>query len=139
MNQQVLAIDLGLKRVGLAVGVETLKIATPLKIVPFKEAEDEILKIIEERSILLIVMGLPLHADGKESDMCLKVRKFSRRLARRANIQIIFVDEFGSSLEADENTFGLVLNRSPRGCESNDDRAAAKILTRYFAGEGIVK
>jgi putative Holliday junction resolvase len=130
----LLGIDVGTSYVGLAVGFLEQKLATPLAIVPTKEAEARILTEIKERSISVVVAGLPLHEDGRESDMSLKVRKFCRRLTKRADIKIVYVDEYGSSLDA---VGGLVKRRG--GPERIDDRAAAEIVRRYFAGEGIVQ
>jgi putative Holliday junction resolvase len=131
----LMGLDVGTAFVGLALGFISERIATPLAVVPFKEAETRILSEIKERSILQLIVGLPLHEDGRESDMSLKVRKFSRRLLKRADIKIVFVDEYGSSIDAIENQIGLRKRSDGR----IDDRAAAEIVRRYFAGEGIVK
>lgn len=130
MKTRILAVDVGIFRIGLATGESDTRVVTPLKIVSNKQAEFEILKIINDCSISLIVMGLPLNADNSESAMCLKVRKFSRRLQKRADIKIVFVDEFASSAEA--------IERHAKSREPIDHLAAAIILQRYFAGEGIV-
>ena len=130
----ILGIDVGTVYVGLALGYPERGIASPLLIVDKNEAEAKILAIIKERSIETVVCGLPLHENGNESPMSLKARKFSRRLLKRADIKIVFVDEYASSIDARENS---VFSRKSSK-ERIDDKAAAEILRRFFAKEGIV-
>ena len=94
-------------------------------------AEKEILAICKDKSISRIVVGLPLNEDGTESPQCEKVRNFVRRLQKRINVTVEYVDEFLSSEEAHQR---LRESSHKRVDTVNIDAlAAAIVLERYLA------
>ena len=125
----ILALDIGTVRVGCASADDSVRIPFPVAVWPRAkyQAEREILKLIEERSAKLLVVGMPLGPRGERTAICDSVESFVRRLAKRVSIQIEYVDESFSSLEASAR-----LRESGSKREEIDAHAACLILERYF-------
>jgi putative Holliday junction resolvase len=131
----VLAFDFGEKRIGVAVGDLTMRIAHPLATI---RAEDnatrfgEIAKLVSEWRPACVVVGLPMHADGTEHEVSRLARRFAQRLEGRFGIPSILVDERLTSRAAATRLkeAGVV-----RGKLENvlDSAAAREILEAYFA------
>jgi putative Holliday junction resolvase len=125
-----LGIDVGQARVGIAILSATLP--TPLCTVQRAagKAEKRVIELLSEYKISKIVVGLPLNEDGTESAQCDDVRRFARRIERRTGALIVFIDEYSSSLEAEERLYARGVSRPERA--EIDALAAAIILERYL-------
>jgi len=129
----LLALDIGSKRVGVAIcnRDRTQSVIIPLRSFSRsnQEAERAIINLISEYHISTLIIGLPLNEDHTENAMCEQVRNFARRLMRRVNVnlQIEFVDEYGSTYEASERLrqFGKITG-------DIDAQAAVIILEEYL-------
>ena len=106
----ILGLDVGDKRVGVAIAHSEIGVPTPLA--AFErgggEAERNIISLVKERGVGLIVVGLPLGEENELNEQCRKIEKFCRRLRNRIPVRIGYVDEYASSVEASER-----LSRSP--------------------------
>ena len=104
---RILGIDWGAVRVGIAISTpdQAFIFAHP-QIANSKEqiAIAEIVKLIESENIVGIVLGLPLHADGTDSDTTKMVREFATSLAKEMSVPIMFIEENLTSVEAGERT-----------------------------------
>ena len=82
-DHPILAIDHGQARIGLAATDELGIAAHPVETIHTgqMEALQRIAEIVEERKIRLIVLGLPLHLDGREGEATHRVRAFGTELA----------------------------------------------------------
>jgi len=129
MGMAIIGIDVGSVRVGVAIADPSVRIAFPVGVWPRAQAQAErkILELITERNALLLVVGVPLDADGKPTKTCENVDAFVRRLAKRTSIKIEYVDEAFTSLEASER-----LSEASSGTQHVDAIAACLILERYF-------
>jgi putative Holliday junction resolvase len=99
-KKAILGIDYGSKRMGIAVSDLSCTIATPYKILYRKELEEdlkELKKIIDEKEVGAIVMGLPLQMDGTEGDIAKEVQKFAEILRENFNLPLLLWDERLSS------------------------------------------
>lgn len=130
----VLAFDFGEKRIGVAVGDLEIRIAHPLTTI---EAEDNasrfgaIGQLIAEWKPVLLVVGLPLHADGAEHEVTRLVRRFAHRLEGRFGIPVTLSDERLTSRAA-EARLRESGTRSARIDASLDAHAAREILHQFF-------
>ncbi|HNP25688.1 MAG TPA: Holliday junction resolvase RuvX [Nitrosomonas sp.] len=92
----VLAFDFGKKRIGVAVGDTVICLAHPLTTI-HSDKNDQRFSIIGELianwNPVLLVVGLPYHADGSEHEMTRLSQRFARRLTGRFNIKVCLVDE----------------------------------------------
>lgn len=127
----VLGFDFGVRRIGIAVGNPITATATPLDTLHRSASEwDEIGRIISEWQPRALVVGLPYNADGSESEMTRRARKFARQLNGRYGIPVHVVDERWTSTEAEDS-----LRRQRRGGERRKrlqagdvDREAARLI-----------
>lgn len=93
---RILGLDWGLRRCGVAVSDENRDFifARPqLNIKTQDELVQKVLDIISADKIDGIVLGLPLHADGTDSNTTKMVREFAQLLSKNTNISIIFIEE----------------------------------------------
>ena len=129
----IIALDVGDKRVGVAIGTRDPITCRPHQILPREAgfAEKEILKLVSETNAELLVVGLPLSEDGSSNDQCHKIEKFCRRIQKRCNIQIQFVDEYGSSEDARD--IAISNGTKSKDLKEIDDLAAAVILKRFLS------
>ena len=95
----ILAIDYGLRFIGLSVASTTLKIPIPLKELDRKKMHDEeivkqILAQMEERgSLCRIVIGLAKHMDNNASILSQAAKKFGACFKDKTEASIVFLDE----------------------------------------------
>ena len=129
-----LAIDLGDKRTGLAVGDNIVRIVQPITVLETPLGEQlvhEIQSVIAEHGIDCIVMGLPLNMDGSESQRSKLTQTFAEKLQESIHIPIEFQDERLTSAAAEE-----LLNQSGKTHKQKkklrDALAAAEILKDFL-------
>ncbi len=82
-DHPILAIDHGQARIGLAATDELGIAAHPVETIHTGQVDplQRIAEIVEERKIRLIVLGLPLHLDGREGEATHRVRAFGTELS----------------------------------------------------------
>jgi putative Holliday junction resolvase len=130
----VLAFDFGEKRIGVAVGDTTVRIAHPLTTIA---AEDNatrfaaIAKLIDEWRPGRCLVGLPMHADGTEHDVSRLARRFAHRLEGRFHLPVALVDERLTSRAA-ETRLTESGARPERMRQMLDAAAAREILQAWF-------
>lgn len=92
------------------------------------EAEKKLRELVGKNPGSSLVVGLPLDADGNETNLCKMIRNFCRRVSSRLSAEIFLVDENGSSEEAKERlkTMGKKANIEL------DHIAACIILERFL-------
>lgn len=121
----ILGIDYGEKRIGLAWCQEGLDLVLPFGVIQ-KEKGDigkEALKtLIEKERIDTIIFGLPIGLDGTENENTKKIRAFADELKKETSVPIAFVDERFTSQQADRMG----------GDASRDEKAAMVILQSYL-------
>jgi putative Holliday junction resolvase len=130
---RILGIDYGRARIGLAVSDEGKILSRPLCVVENGKAVFEKLKttIAPLLPIESIVMGLPLHLNGKESPMSAEVRQFAEKMKEALLLPIIFWDERLTSALADRTLKEAGLKRKKRA-ELEDKVAASLMLQSYL-------
>ena len=102
---QILAIDFGLKKVGLAIGNTLTKTSMPISTI-FYKSKQELFNLLEkhvtEWKPEFIIIGNPLNMDQTESEMSKLAEKFSTQFSKKFNLAVELVDERLSSFEAKE-------------------------------------
>ena len=102
---QILAIDFGLKKVGLAIGNTLTKTSMPINTI-FYKSKQELFNLLEKHVIEwkpeFIIIGNPLNMDQTESEMSKLAEKFSTQFSKKFNLAVQLVDERLSSFEAKE-------------------------------------
>lgn len=133
---RILAIDLGQRRIGIALSDPTATIGSPLTTLRRRAGKRppwaEITRLIQENEVQEIVIGLPLQLDGEEGEWAAEVRSFGEQLARRTHLPIHWIDERLTSVLAERAVRSLGLKRSQREEKERVDAAAAAIILRNF-------
>jgi putative Holliday junction resolvase len=133
----VLAIDHGAKRAGFAV-VDPLRIAAhALDGWRGRGGEpalfEHIEKLLSERDVSTLLLGLPLDMDGGEGPRAAEVRAFAARLAARfPELEIVLYDERLTTKAAEEMLRGMDLGRGERRAR-RDSFSALVILKDWLA------
>lgn len=133
-NRACLCLDLGEKKIGVAKSDAGWHLASPLKVLDSKKFSvlaEEIFKLIEINEIILLVIGLPLNADGTEGKRTQSVRQFGRNLTKIKDIDIYFQDERYSTVASHKSLDGLNLTEGMKK-KFIDKLAAAQILQGFL-------
>jgi putative Holliday junction resolvase len=133
-----LAIDLGDKRTGLAIGDDQSKLISPLEVIVQPRGEAlliALLKAIQKQDPDALVIGLPINMDGSEGPQAKTGRAFGQTLAARSNLPIHFQDERLTSFAADQRMSQSGRTRKQKK-ELRDALAAAEILRDFFEARG---
>lgn len=130
---RVLALDLGAKRVGVAVSDElrlTVRPLAALRGTNWKQLVKALLELCEEFDVREVVLGLPLRLDGVEGDAAKEVRGIARKLELTLRLPISLQDErlTSKTAEAALRREGL----GEREVLANADSAAAAIILRDY-------
>jgi putative Holliday junction resolvase len=129
-HARLAGLDLGEKTIGIAIGDPGHLVASPLTTIrrtKFTKDATELLRIIDERQIGGLVIGLPLNMDGTEGPRCQSVRQFAANLRPLRELPIAFWDERMSTMAVTRSMIEADLSRAKRG-KVVDQSAAAFIL-----------
>jgi putative Holliday junction resolvase len=111
---RVLGVDLGSRRVGLAIADAAIGAARPLSTIArgaTVDADAEAIgRVCREQDVVEVVVGLPVHAGGDEGGMAAAARAWASGLGERLGLPVTMRDERLSSFEAERR-----LGRMPRG------------------------
>jgi putative Holliday junction resolvase len=131
-------IDYGLARTGLAVSDPEGRMAFPFGVLRLRDFPNRktllaaLAARIAEAGAEAVVMGLPLRADGQESETTRQVRNVTERIKRRIALPVYFMPELLSTVEAlqDLRQAGV---KAARLRAVLDQQAAVRILTSFLA------
>jgi len=129
---RILGIDLGTKRVGLALTDPLRTFASPFATVPFvseKSVAEEILRLCADRGVDLVVIGMPYEEDGSEGEGCARARRMQERL-RAGGLGTALQDETWSSRDAEAALREAGKNR--RTSKEAVDMIAASLILRDY-------
>ena len=134
-NGKLMGIDWGLRRTGVAVSCMDGMIVSARPVIfmsqySHQELAAQIVQIVIDEKIDGIVIGLPMHMDGGESETTARVREFADALAEKTDVPIVFIDETLSSVAAQEDMGRVRVRDIKRKLDSN---AARVILENAIA------
>ena len=124
---RIIGLDWGLHRCGVAISDENRGFVFVRPQIYVKNSDEliqKILDIIMADNISGIVVGLPLHSDGSDSDTTKMVREFARLLSIQTELPIIFVEENLTSAAAQEE----IGRKSITKIKQELDSVSAKII-----------
>lgn len=128
---KIMALDVGKKRIGVAICDRLEIAASPFTMVKAgKNAVDEVVKIAESEGVEAFVIGLPTSFDGKERESCHLARFFKNELARRTSLEIEFYDEKLTSKIAENSLIEGGFRREER--RGKIDAVAASIILQGY-------
>lgn len=133
-SNRILALDYGNARTGVAVTDESGSMALPAGLLATKNGQfwQELEKLLKRYLPKKILIGLPLHLDGKESSQTTLTREFAQQVKTRwPEIDIELVDERLSSRQAETLLRETGKNRKQRA-EKSDETSAWILLSCYL-------
>lgn len=132
-----LGIDYGLERVGLALSDPDGRMAIPWRILKLseygsrKKQLDALAEMGRAYGIEALVIGLPLHSNGTESEMSRQARNAGERIRHRLDVPAYLMPEFLSSFEAARD-LGELEQKGHRQRGVLDAQAACRILASFI-------
>ena len=135
MQGRVLAIDIGSKRVGLAVSDElrlSVRALPALPRTPWKRLVASLAELCEKFDVRCIVLGLPLRLDGTEGEAALEARRVARNLELTLKLPLFLQDERLTSKAAEASLKAQGVGAADISGQV-DSEAAAIILSDFLA------
>lgn len=129
-NNRLLGIDHGERRVGLSLSDVTWSIASPYKIMEYKNRNQflkDLQKIQTDFNVTAYILGMPINMDGSKGSQSQKVEEFAKLITESRNIPVFFWDERWSTQAVEKMMIHADLSRAKRD-KSRDALAAAYIL-----------
>jgi putative Holliday junction resolvase len=134
---RLLGVDYGSVRVGLAVSDPDRKIAFPLATYTRQDAERDaeyFRGVVAEEEVAGLLVGLPVHTDGREGQKAGEARAFGRVLAEATGLPVVFWDERFTTVQAESALWEAGLTHKRR--RDRRDRVAAQILLQAYLDAG---
>lgn len=131
LRGRLLALDVGNRRVGVALADPSGMLASPLMTLEAQGPKADAARIAAlcaQHQATGVVVGLPAHADGSESTSAARSRRYAAAL-QAAGLAVDFMDEWGSSVEAAQR-----LGQAGRATADKGqlDRVAAAIILQNY-------
>jgi putative Holliday junction resolvase len=133
----LIGIDFGTVRIGLAISDPDRIIASPLATYARRSDNQDVeyfRKTVAEHRACGAIVGLPLHADGRESPISLEARRFGDWLRRSVGLLVIYWDERFTTSLADDALLGARLTKKQR--DERRDRVAAQMILQNYLDAG---
>ena len=134
---RLLGVDYGTVRVGLAISDAEHRLASPLAVYERRGREADAVyfrTLIEAEEVGALVVGLPVHLDGREGPKAIEARAFGVWLAEATGLPVTFWDERFSTVEAESALWQAGLTHKKR--KARRDRVAAQILLQAYLDAG---
>ena len=131
---RLLALDLGMKHVGVAVSDELQFTVRPVAVIErraWKKFLKQIIAFLAEFDAVGLVLGLPYNTDGTESEMSREARRLARNFSLSVDVPVFLQDERLTSYEAKGYLTKLGLSEKEIW-ERVDSEAAAIILSDFL-------
>lgn len=128
---RVLAVDLGFRRIGIAVGETEFSVATPRPSIAavgkLTSDAEQVFQSYRKEQAQALVLGVPGYDDDRMEKVC---RQFGAILEGRG-LTVHYVDESFTSIAAEANLMASGLTAAGRK-RKRDGEAACQILQRFF-------
>ena len=129
-NARLIGLDLGTKRIGIAICDDKRKIASPYKTIEYKNMEylvNELKDIIKDNNIFAVIIGNPVNMDGSFGKSAQSINDKAKVIEKELDLIIAMWDERLSTSGAFNISSNLDINFSKKK-KNIDEKAAAFIL-----------
>jgi putative Holliday junction resolvase len=133
----VLGLDYGSRRIGLALSDEDGAFAFPAGVLERRDLERDLAALralVQERGVTQIVVGLPIHMDGRSGPEAEAARAFAAAVAEATGLDVDLMDERWTTREA-ERALRATQPRARKRREQVDAAAAAILLRTWLERE----
>ena len=124
---RILGIDYGDKKIGLAFGDSSARVAVPLEVIR-NEGDvtiEELVRRVKEEDIDLVVVGVPLPQGNHSGVQLEKTRKFIDTLAQAVSVPVVEEDESFTSVES-------VRLQQEFNAQADEDALAAMLIVQSY-------
>lgn len=130
--ERLLGLDIGGRRIGVAVSDEMGMIASPVATIDARgNVAAELRTLITRYGVSTLVIGLPIGMSGREGPQAVEVRAIAEEIGEQLEVEIVYSDERLSSAVANQTLIGQGTRREKRK-QHIDAMAAAVILQGYL-------
>ena len=129
-NARLIGLDLGTKRIGIAICDDKRKIASPYKTIEYKNMDylvNELKNIIKDNNIFAVIIGNPINMDGSFGKSAQSINDKAKVIEKELDLIIAMWDERLSTSGAFNISSNLDINFSKKK-KNIDEKAAAFIL-----------
>lgn len=130
---RLLGVDYGKVRVGLAVTDSERRLASPLTTYTRRDDEADarfFRDLVKAEEVVGLIVGLPVHNDGREGEQALAAREFGTWLSHITGLAVAYWDERFSTSEAEGFLLAAGMTRQKR--KGRRDRVAAQIVLQSY-------
>ena len=134
---RILGLDVGERRIGVAVADQRARVALPVAVVERREMPadlDAIARLAQDQRAEAIVIGLPISLNGSLGAQAEAVKAFGQELSARLSLPIEYWDERLSTVEA-QRRLASAGKKGPKAKAQRDALAAAIVLQSYIDGQ----
>ncbi len=134
---RILGVDYGTVRIGLAVSDPERKFAFPLAVYQRQDEPRDAAHfraLVEEEQVGRLLIGLPLHTNGREGQKAAEARVFAAWLGQTVGLPVVFWDERFTTVEAESALWEAGLSHRRR--KERRDAVAAQILLQSYLEAG---
>jgi len=131
---RVAGIDFGTVRIGIAISDPGRTIASPYENYTRRGPEQDarrFQRLVAEEQVALLVVGLPVHLDGRESEKSAQARRFGQWLSEVTGVPVVYFDERFTSVQAEQLLLAAQMT-SKRRKKRMDMLSAQIILSAYL-------
>jgi len=131
---RILALDVGDKRIGVAISDPSQLLARSLKVIQRGSRQEDfaaVARLVEEYEVERVVVGYPRSLDGTVGEQADKVERYAAGLAKAMDVPLVLWDERFSTVSA-EKLMREAGSRGKKRRERVDAVAAAVILQDYL-------
>ena len=128
--ERILGLDVGERRIGVAISTPEAGLAIPLRIIDVLDRESDVRSIVElarSENASLVIVGHPISMDGTVGPQARKIEAFAKTLQEKGGLKVELYDERLSTAQARRAPSSAGKRRAPV-----DDVAASIILQSYL-------
>ncbi len=128
---RVMGLDLGERRIGVALSDPTATIAQPLRTIERRSRKEDfatICALVAEHEVALVVVGMPLTLRSEHGPQARRIERYAMALAEVLPVPVQMWDERYSTAEAIE----ILQERGRRGRRTDVDAVAAAVILQSF-------
>ena len=133
MTGRLLGVDYGTRRVGLAICDPDRMIASPLETYERKDSDTDgahFKSVITSEKVVAVVVGLPMHTDGREGVKAQEARAYGAWLKGVTDLPVVFWDERFTTVHAESALWNAGLSHQKR--KDRRDRVAAQMMLQSY-------
>ncbi|MDT3740380.1 MAG: Holliday junction resolvase RuvX [Candidatus Kapabacteria bacterium] len=136
-GRRIAGIDFGTKRIGIAVCDELHISVNPVRTIHTEKSSifDEVRSTLLSERVSAVVIGMPDTYDGQKKDFHNKIKTFGNVIKNQLNLDVFYVDESFSSLQAASFMVNYGIKKKDRSKKGMLDQYAAVIILQQFLTE----